>query len=126
MTEIICAIAGMALGSGLMALGYALGRIDPGGPCCAPAQREPGAAKPPAAPGRGPGPENGEALNRKTGPTPGGICPDRLAEGEEPDPAGPRAKALERLEADQRAFSALMGYSADVAYGLIKSPLREE
>ena len=100
MEEIICAMAGMALGGGLMALGYALGRVEWGldwgsGEESEPAQR--GAAQ-------------GEAAPR-----------------EEPDPgAGPREKAIERLEADQRAFSALMGYSADVAYGLTKQALTEE
>lgn len=100
MEEIICAAAGMALGGGLMALGYALGRVE-WGLSWAPEEKSP----------------SDQAGAAQT------AAPPR--EGEEPE-AGPRAKAMERLEADQRAFSALMGYSADVAYGLTKSPLMEE
>ena len=108
MSEIICAMAGMALGGGLMALGYALGRIEWSGPCRCPAEIAEAAVRPAA------------------GETPSGEGPQaEPAKAPRQDP-GPRERALERLEADQRAFSALMGYSADVAYGLIKSPLREE
>lgn len=39
------------------------------------------------------------------------------------DPA-PSDEEKRRIEADRRAFRALMGYNADVAYGL--EPLREE
>ena len=100
MEEIICAMAGMALGGGLMALGYALGRVE-------------------GVLGWGAGQESPPAWEGADGAAP--------AQGEEPrESAAPLEKALERLEADQRAFSALMGYSADVAYGLTKSPLTEE
>lgn len=57
-----------------------------------------------------------------------GGAPPRPAVRAEAAPVenAPGEKALERLEADQRAFSALMGYSADVAYGLTRAPLTEE
>lgn len=100
MEEIICAMAGMALGGGLMALGYALGRVEWG--------LDWGASE----------------TNR---PDQAGAAHVEAAPQEETDPgAGTREKAMERLEADQRAFSALMGYSADVAYGLTKHALTEE
>lgn len=100
MEEMICAVAGMALGGGLMALGYALGRLE---------WRERRTA-------------GGEDPTEREGAA---RAEDMPREAPEPD-AGPREKALERLEADQRAFSALMGYSADVAYGLTKHALTEE
>ena len=100
MEEIICAMAGRALGGGLTALGYALGRLEW---------------------------SHCQAADRESRQPQEGAARQEAAPREEPSPSGgSREKALERLEADQRAFSALMGYSADVAYGLTKSPLTEE
>ena len=49
-----------------------------------------------------------------------GIVSARGTENVQTTPAAPDAEEQERLrqiEADQRAFRALMGYNADVAYG---------
>ena len=49
-----------------------------------------------------------------------GIVSARGTEHAQTPPAAPNAEEQERLrqiEADQRAFRALMGYNADVAYG---------
>ena len=100
MEQIICALAGMALGGGLLALGFALGKLDGAGDRAAWERTE--------------APQAGAARWE--------AAPREETEGE----TSPREKALERLEADQRAFSALMGYSADVAYGLSRHALTEE